>query len=67
MVREGLPEEVTSEQRPGLAREEPYCILVRLTQPKDEETNLRCLARWSSGEDSTLPTQGCGLDSWSGN
>ena len=49
VVREGLPEEVTSEQRPDLAREEPYSILVRLLQPKDEERNLRCLPWWSSG------------------
>ena len=49
VVREGLLEEVTSEQRPDLAREEPYRILVRLPQPKDEETSLRCLPWWSRG------------------
>jgi len=49
VVREGLPEEMTSEQRPNLAREEPYRILVRLLQPKDEETSLRCLPWWPSG------------------
>lgn len=49
VVREGLPEEVTSEQRPDLARKEPYGILVRLPQPEDEETDLRCLLWLSSG------------------